>query len=107
MAESVAQAALPPQSASALPLAGCGNLKHMSDPKIAVTLNASALREVDELVRTGKYSSRSRLLEEAVLEKLDRLHHDQLVRECAKLQPAEERAAAEEFLVGEAAWPEY
>lgn len=79
----------------------------MSAPKIAVTLNATALREVDELVRSGKYSSRSRLLEEAVQEKLDRLHRAQLLKESAKLVPAEEMAAAEEILVGEAAWPEY
>lgn len=79
----------------------------MNASRIAVTLDAGALREVDELVRTGQYSSRSRLLEEAVLEKLDRLHHDLLTRECAKLDRAEEQAAAEEFLAGEAAWPEY
>lgn len=39
-----------------------------------------------------------------VSKKLERLR---LARECAKLDPAEERAAAAEVLVGEVEWPDY
>ncbi len=40
-------------------------------------------------------------------EKLQRLGRVGLALECAKLQPAVEQAAAEEFLHGETEWPEY
>ena len=45
--------------------------------------------------------------QDAVAEKLQRFRRIRLAQECAKLQPAAERAAAEEYLQGEVAWPEY
>ena len=41
-------------------------------------------------------------------EKLDRLEHTRLARECAKLDVAVEQTMAEEFSPGESGqWPEY
>jgi len=62
---------------------------------------------MDELVHRGISSSRSKLIQEAVHEKLFRLKRVRLAQECAKLDPASEQAEAETFLVGETAWPEY
>lgn len=79
----------------------------MSSAKIAISLDPGALQEVDQLVRRGLFSSRSKLIQDAVAEKLNRLRRVRLAEECAKLQPAHERAAAEERLASEAEWPGY
>jgi len=51
--------------------------------------------------------SRSKLIQDAVAEKLQRLRRVRLAKECAKLQPSSERTAAEEFFVEETEWPDY
>jgi Arc/MetJ-type ribon-helix-helix transcriptional regulator len=79
----------------------------MSSAKIAISLNPEALHQVDRLVETGLFPSRSRLIQDAVAEKLQRLGRIRLAQECAKLHPEDERAAAEEFFRGETEWPEY
>ena len=54
------------------------------------------------------FPSRSQAIEEAVEEKLSRIERTRLARECAKLDPAFERALAEEGMTEEIAqWPEY
>ena len=53
------------------------------------------------------FPSRSKLIQDAVAENLQRLRRICLARKCAKLQPPAEQAAAEEFFLGEAKWPEY
>jgi len=58
-------------------------------------------------VSRGVFPSRSKLIQDAVAEKLQRLRRVRLARECAKLKPEEERAVAEERLAGEVEWPEY
>jgi Arc/MetJ-type ribon-helix-helix transcriptional regulator len=73
--------------------------RHLSYPE--------ALRQVDQLVEGGLFPSRSKLIHDAVAEKLQRLRRVRLAQEDAKLQPRVEQAAAEEFLRGEAEWPEY
>ncbi len=75
--------------------------------KIAISIDPADLEEVDALVRRGVTPSRSRLIQEAVHEKLARLKKVRLATECAKLDRAAERAETESFLVGEPAWPEY
>lgn len=95
---------------SSLSLSGTTNgdtIIPMSSAKIAISLDPEALRQVDQLVEGGLFPSRSKLIQDAVAEKLLRLRRVRLARECAKLQPSEERAAAEEFFQGEAEWPEY
>jgi len=59
----------------------------MSRRKIAITLESGMLAEVDALVKKRMFSSRSRAIQEAVEEKLSRLNHNLLARECAKLDP--------------------
>jgi len=79
----------------------------MPAAKIAVSLDPDALREVDELVKRGLFPSRSRLIQDALGEKLRRIRHVRLAEECAKLDKAAEQSAAEASFSGEAPWPEY
>jgi metal-responsive CopG/Arc/MetJ family transcriptional regulator len=80
----------------------------MGRSKVAISLDADALDRLDRLVRSGAYPSRSRAIEAAVEEKLERLGRTRLAGEAAKLDPAFERAIAEEGLSAEiASWPEY
>jgi Arc/MetJ-type ribon-helix-helix transcriptional regulator len=80
----------------------------MAVAKIAVSLDEAAVAKVDRLVREGKFPSRSRLIQEAVTEKLERMGKSRLAAECANLDRELERALAEEGLSEEAgAWPEY
>jgi metal-responsive CopG/Arc/MetJ family transcriptional regulator len=80
----------------------------MASQKVAVSIDAGLLQELDGLVTEGKFASRSQAIQSAVQEKLGRLRRSRLARECAKLEPAEEQAMAEEGLAGDAAqWPEY
>lgn len=80
----------------------------MPKTKIAVSLDEKTLNEVDQLVARHAFPSRSRIIEEALQEKLARMTHNRLARECAKLDPNFEKALAEEG-VGEelGEWPEY
>jgi len=80
----------------------------MSVAKIAVSIDENALARVDRLVTEGKFPSRSRLIQDAVTEKLERMGKTRLAAECAKLEPEFERDLAEEGLSEElATWPEY
>lgn len=80
----------------------------MGQAKIAITMDETLLSEVDELVRRRLFPSRSRAIQAAVREKVDRLSSTRLARELEKLDPAEERALAEEGMGMEKdAWPEY
>lgn len=80
----------------------------MPKSKIAVTLETSLLDEVDALVRQHRFPNRSQAIEAAVAGELARLRRTRLAEACARLDPAEERALAEEGLGGDLAdWPEY
>lgn len=80
----------------------------MPKQKVAVTLERRLLDEVDELVAARQYPNRSQAIEAALAEVLGRRARTRLARECALLDPAEERALAEEGLGTEGAeWPEY
>lgn len=80
----------------------------MGRAKIAITLDPGILGEVDRLVDSRMYPNRSLAIQEAVKEKLERLAHSRLARECAKLDPAFEKALAEEGLSEDLGrWPEY
>ena len=80
----------------------------MSKSKIAITLEESILERLDGLVEQSMFPSRSRAIQEAVEEKLARLKRSRLARECAKLDPAFEKALAEEGLSEDLSeWPEY
>ena len=80
----------------------------MATSKIAITIDQNTLNKLDLLVKSQFFPSRSRAIQEAVAEKLQRLEKSRLARECAKLNPQFEQALAEEGLDMEIdEWPEY
>jgi metal-responsive CopG/Arc/MetJ family transcriptional regulator len=80
----------------------------MSAAKIAVTIDRNLLSRLDQLIEQRRFPNRSRALQEALRETLDRLDRGRLARECAKLNPSIEQAMADEGLSGEIEqWPEY
>jgi len=80
----------------------------MATAKIAITIDESTLQRLDRLVKDRVFLNRSKAIQEAVEEKLKKLGRNRLARECAKLDPAAEKAMAEEGLSGELeTWPEY
>jgi metal-responsive CopG/Arc/MetJ family transcriptional regulator len=80
----------------------------MPKTKLAITLDAGLVDQVDTLVAKRRFANRSQAIEAAVAEKLARLTRTRLAEECAKLDPKEERSLAEEGLAGSAdTWPEY
>jgi len=80
----------------------------MRKTKVAVTLEAKLVQQLDELVAERRYPNRSQAIETAIVEKLARTKHTRLARECAKLDPREEKALAEEGLASDlTAWPQY
>lgn len=80
----------------------------MAKSKVAITLDSELLGELDELIARHRFPNRSQAIEAALAEKLARLARTRLARESAKLEPAEEKALAEEGMGTElATWPEY
>ena len=80
----------------------------MPADKIAITLDRDLVKEIDRGVKSGLYRNRSRAIEEAVREKLERHRRSRLSVEARKLDRKEERALAEEGMTGEeTTWPEY
>jgi len=80
----------------------------MAKAKLAITFDEKTLAEVDLLVKRRLFPNRSRIIEEAVMEKLDRLNHSRLAKECALLDPVDEKSMAEEGMGEELdQWPEY
>jgi Arc/MetJ-type ribon-helix-helix transcriptional regulator len=80
----------------------------MGSAKIAISLDRKALLRLDRLVESGAASSRSKLIQEAIEDKLRRLDRERLAAESAKLDPESEQALAEEGLAEDfAAWPPY
>ena len=80
----------------------------MSKEKIAITLEKESVGELDRLVSEQVFQNRSQAIQEAVSEKLNRLRHNRLARECAKLDPEAEKAMAEDGLAEDVKnWPPY
>ena len=80
----------------------------MSKEKIAITLEASAIGELDRLVEEHVYKNRSQAIQTAIDEKLRRMKQTRLTDECSKLDQAAERAFCEEGLAEDAGrWPAY
>jgi Arc/MetJ-type ribon-helix-helix transcriptional regulator len=79
----------------------------MGTTKVAITVETETLREIDQLVKQGRFPSRSRAVQIALAEMTARHKHRRLAQELAKLDPKEERELAEEFFRGEVPWPEY
>lgn len=80
----------------------------MAVAKVAITLEASLLKRLDRIVKQRQFPNRSQAIQAAVREKLARLDRTRLARECAKLNPTEEKHYAEEGIADALdEWPEY
>lgn len=76
--------------------------------KIAISIEESLVKRVDELVRKHVYKNRSQAIQAAVLERIERFEHTRLAIECAKLIPNEEQDLADEGLSGDSKeWPAF
>jgi metal-responsive CopG/Arc/MetJ family transcriptional regulator len=76
--------------------------------KVAVTLDSKVLSRLDELVALEKFPNRSQAIEAAVADKLERIQHTRLARECAKLNQRDEQKLADEGLAADTeSWPAY
>jgi metal-responsive CopG/Arc/MetJ family transcriptional regulator len=80
----------------------------MGKAKIAITLDAEFIGELDRLVKENYFQNRSQAIRDAVSEKLARIRRSRLSMECKKLDPKFEKAMAEDGLSEDAdQWPEY
>lgn len=80
----------------------------MGAAKFAISVDESLLKKLDRLVKKGLFPNRSRAFQAAMQEKIERLEHVQLARECSKLDILAEQAMAEDLSKEEfESWPEY
>ena len=80
----------------------------MGASKIAITLDNEMVKKLDMLVKSNIFPNRSKAIQEAVIEKLNRMEKSRLAQECAKLDPDFEQSIAEEGFTSELEeWPEY
>ena len=80
----------------------------MPASKIAITIDKKLVKEIDLLVKSNLFPNRSKAIQEAVKEKLERLKKIRLAKECAKLEPEFEQNMAEKgFSLEIDEWPEY
>ena len=80
----------------------------MATTKVAVTIDTTLLAELDHLVAQHVFPNRSKAIQVALQDKLARMRRSRLAQECAKLDPGEEHAFAEEGIAQElTSWPEY
>jgi metal-responsive CopG/Arc/MetJ family transcriptional regulator len=80
----------------------------MKTAKVAITISQDLLIRLDQLVKEHRFPNRSRAVQAALQEKLERLDRGRLARECAKLDRRFEQALADEGLAEDAeTWPEY
>lgn len=74
--------------------------------KIAVTLDPDTVADLDRWVREGRFPNRSKALQSAVDQFIERDKRSRLVRELNKLDRVEESRLADEGL-GDESWPTY
>ena len=60
----------------------------MGKTKIAITLDEKVVKKVDGLVKKHVYPNRSRAIQDALQDKLEKIEHRRLAREWADLDPA-------------------
>ena len=86
----------------------CHTITAMASRKIAITLDARTVDEIDRLVLENVFPNRSRAIQRAIESTLDALSRHRLQRECRKLDLREERREAEAGLKRDVEeWPEY
>ena len=80
----------------------------MATTKVAISLDSKLLERLDRLVAERVFRNRSQAVQDAIRDKLDRLAHTRLARECAKLDVRAEQELAYDGLAKDATeWPEY
>ena len=80
----------------------------MPKKKIAVTIDEYILGRLEQLVREGRYSNRSKAIETAVREKVARADRARLIHELARLDRDEEQELADEMIgIDTDEWPKY
>jgi len=80
----------------------------MSTAKVAITMDERLLSRLDMLVKKNVFVNRSKAIQEAVIDKLERMDRSRLARECSNLDVAFEQSVAEEGMEYEVEeWPEY
>jgi Arc/MetJ-type ribon-helix-helix transcriptional regulator len=79
----------------------------MTVQKIAITIDESLLLRVDRLIAEKRFPNRSRAIQEAVREKVDRMESNRLARELARLDPLFEQKMADDDLGDVREWAEY
>ena len=80
----------------------------MAAAKVAITIEEELLKRIDRLVRQKKFPNRSRAIQEAVRDELERLARGRLARECGKLGKRSEQKLADEGLAEDSEeWPEF
>ncbi len=80
----------------------------MSTAKIAISIEQSLLERIDHLVKERIFPNRSKAIQEAVKDKIDKLDKSRLAAECARLDPVFEQSMADEGLGKDfESWPEY
>jgi metal-responsive CopG/Arc/MetJ family transcriptional regulator len=63
----------------------------MASVTVAITLEQETLQQVDSLVSRRVFPNRSRAIQAALREKIERLEGNRLAAECAKLDPLIEK----------------
>jgi Arc/MetJ-type ribon-helix-helix transcriptional regulator len=85
-----------------------GEERSMSSEKIAITIDDTLIKKLDGLVKERIYPNRSKIIQEALKEKLSRIDKSRLALECKKLDPSFEQSMAEEgFSQDIELWPQY
>lgn len=79
----------------------------MPTTKVAISIEKDLILQIDELVKKQLFPNRSKVFQEAIMEKLSRINKSRLAVECLKLDPQFEQALAEEGLAEIDEWPEY
>jgi metal-responsive CopG/Arc/MetJ family transcriptional regulator len=79
----------------------------MTVQKIAITIDEVLLERIDRLIRENRFPNRSRAIQEAVREKIERIEANRLARELAKLDPVYEQKFADDDMGDLQEWPEY
>ncbi len=80
----------------------------MATAKIAITIEENVLNRLDLLGKSHIFPNRSKAIQEAVKEKLNKIEQNRLEVECSKLNPEFEQALADEGISTEIEeWPEY
>ncbi len=70
----------------------------MTVRKIVITIDESLLQRVDRLIAEKRFPNRSRAIQEAVREKVERIESNRLARELDRLDPLFEQKMADEGL---------